>query len=331
MSVKPQVICLIGPTAIGKTSLAIELYQQGLPIDIISVDSAMIYKGLDIGSGKPSKAILVKIPHYLVDIREPYEIYTVADFCTDAIKLIKQSHANNRVPLLVGGTMMYFNALFNGLAKLPSSNQEIREDYYQQIATNGLDSLHLKLAAIDPIAAQKINPNDSQRIIRALEVYQVSGKCLTQWLSQDTVNEFNNFQSINFIMAPEDSDILPSKNTKQNNTRLMLHQAIATRFHQMLADGFIDEVKVLFDNPKITMDLPALKSCGYQQAWQYLLGEIDQDTMIEKSIITTRQLAKRQLTWLRSGYKTWDNTHWFNIYNNNLDYMKAEIIKVLNF
>jgi len=316
------VICLMGPTAIGKTDLAIDLYQEGLPIDIISVDSAMVYKGLNIGSGKPSKDLLDKIPHSLIDIRNPEDIYTVADFCQDVINLINKSHSNNRVPLLVGGTMMYFNALQNGLAKLPNSDIDIRESLYREIELNSLQSLYQQLEKIDSISARKINPNDSQRIIRALEVYRITGETLSELLSADyNSNLFGNYQSINIILAPE--DYLKSINTRKN-----LHENISKRFERMIIDGFIEEVEVLYNNPKIHRELPAIKSCGYRQAWQYLSGEINKETMIEKSIIVTRQLAKRQLTWLRSCNKNWPNTFWFNIYKNNV---KAEIIRVLNF
>ncbi len=315
----------MGPTAVGKTNLAIELYSelaQDRPIDIISVDSAMVYRGLSIGTGKPTEDILSRVPHELVDIREPYEIYTVADFCTDAQALIKHSHVNNRVPLLVGGTMMYFNALKNGLSTLPSSDPKIRAQLTQRIETEGLIELYKELQALDPLSASRINPNDKQRIMRALEVYLITGTNLTYFFSQPTqdvslAEDRDHPANINIILAP-------SNETK----RAELHKNIEVRFHEMLNKGFIEEVEALFHHDKVYRELPAIKSCGYNQVWQYLSGEITKEVMIEKSIITTRQLAKRQLTWLRSYRNTWDNITWLDGPERNL---LAKIIKVLNF
>lgn len=325
---KPQVICIMGPTAIGKTSLAIDLYDLGFPIDIISVDSAMVYKGLDIGSGKPTQDILNRVPHGLVDIREPFDVYTVADFYQDVLTLVRQSHANNRVPCLVGGTMMYFNALFNGLAKLPSSDPAIRSHIGNLIREHGLQKVYNDLAVIDPITAKKINANDTQRIIRALEVFIAVGQPMSELLKQTagTFSEFKNFACTNVILAPEPPEINVYKN--QSSPRIKLHEVIAARFHMMLDDGFIEEVELLYKNPNISPLLPAIKSCGYQQIWQYLAGELKYEAMVENSISATRQLAKRQLTWLRNGLRLWSNTHWLNVYET--DY-KAEIIKLLKF
>ncbi|MBP9721948.1 MAG: tRNA (adenosine(37)-N6)-dimethylallyltransferase MiaA [Gammaproteobacteria bacterium] len=319
---KLPVISLMGPTAIGKTDLAIRLYQalkaQNIVIDIISVDSAMVYRGLNIGSGKPEQEILANIPHGLVDIREPYDVFSVADFCQQALELIKISHDNNRVPLLVGGTIMYFNALQHGLAKLPSCDPLIRKTLEEQINHNGLNSLYSNLQEIDNKSAQKINPNDKQRIVRALEVYLTTGKPLSELLLNNTVNTFTGLNNINIMVAPDD--------------RSWLHNNIATRFHQMLDNGFIAEVESLLANSKITDDLPAIKACGYKQVWQYLLGETDRETMIERSIIATRQLAKRQLTWLRSCLQKWDNVTWLNAIDDCLvSKISTKIIKILNF
>lgn len=315
----------MGPTAIGKTSLAIELYiklAQEWPIDIISVDSAMVYRGLNIGTGKPTEDILSRVPHGLVDIREPYEVYTVADFCTDAQALIKHSHVNNRVPLLVGGTMMYFNALKNGLSTLPSSDPKIRAQLTQRIEAEGLLELYTELQTVDPLSASRINPNDKQRILRALEVYLITGRSLTFFLSQPTQDVF----SVNHTTYPSNRNIIiaPSNETK----RAELHKNIEIRFHEMLNNGFIEEVEVLFLQDKVHKELPAIKSCGYNQIWQYLSGEMTKEVMIEKSIASTRQLAKRQLTWLRSYRDTWDNITWLEGPERNL---LAKMIKVLNF
>lgn len=331
------VISLMGPTAVGKTDLAIDLYKllaDKLPIDIISVDSAMVYRGLNIGTGKPELSILQDIPHGLVDIREPYEIYSVADFCNDAIKLIKTAHLNNRIPLLVGGTMMYFNALRKGLSELPGANTEIRAELLNKFNANGLTSLYQELVVIDPIAAARINPNDKQRILRALEVYLATGKTknMTDLLNKNNNNFiFKKFNNINIIIAPEADELNKLDNRGQSDGRRLLHNRIEQRFYKMLDDGFIAEVENLYNNQLVTSDLPAMRSCGYQQVWQYLAGNITKKQMVEQSIIATRQLAKRQMTWLRSWDKTSDKTFWFNTYINSKEIITAEIIKILNF
>lgn len=304
------VICLMGPTAVGKTDLAIDLATKVFDIqfDIISVDSAMVYHGLNIGTGKPEASILLEVPHALVDIRQPYDSYSVANFCHDVDGLIKKSIKNNKIPLLVGGTMMYFNALQKGLAKLPKANPEIRQKLTQDLNLLGLHKLYADLQKVDPISAARINANDTQRIIRALEVYYNAGESLSNLLAQNSQQsnalvDTDNYNFINIILAPED--------------RAYLHKRIEQRFYSMLDLGFINEVQLLFNNPKVTADLPAIRSCGYRQIWQYLNGELSKPEMVDKSIISTRQLAKRQLTWLRQWPDTRDasntnNTKWFN-------------------
>lgn len=313
---KPLVICLMGPTAVGKTDLAIELYYQlnsELPIDIISVDSAMVYTGLNIGTGKPTAELLNKVTHKLVDIREPNDIYSVADFCFDALNCIKQAHENNRIPLLVGGTMMYFRSLQFGLAKLPSSDEAIRIKLINKLQQEGLTSLYNELLNIDAVAAGRINCNDTQRIIRALEVYYISGCNITELLAQDDTYLYRSltheYNVLNLVIAP--------------SLRSFLHDNIAKRFHQMLAMGFITEVDQLRTIKNFSLSLPALRSCGYRQVLQYLLGNFTEQEMIEKSIIATRQLAKRQLTWLRS----WDDAIWYDTLQST--YKAAVVDKII--
>lgn len=283
MSMSQSVICLMGPTASGKTALALKLAEL-FPIDIISVDSAMIYRGMDIGTAKPERAILDAIPHYLIDICDPSETYSVGDFYRDAYSQIEKSIKANRIPLLVGGTMMYFRALERGLAELPSANHEIRTALLAEAAEHGLEYLHQKLISIDPKAGARIHPNDKQRIYRALEVYYVSGKSISDYQA-DTQKESNiTFKWL--ALLPED--------------RALLHQIIAERFHAMLRDGLIDEVKKLYERSDLSLSLPSIRSVNYRQVWEYLSGETNYDAMVERAIAATRQLAKRQITWLRS-------------------------------
>lgn len=312
---KLPVICVMGPTAAGKTDLAIDLVTDlaggsadNSSIDLISVDSAMVYKGLNIGTGKPSMEILNQIPHQLVDIREPQEVYSVADFCHDAQKLIEQSHQANKIPLLVGGTMMYFKALQQGISELPSSDANVRKVLTNKLQATGLAELHQELMLIDAQSAQRINPNDTQRIMRALEVYYISGRSMSSLLEDNSVNLTQQNHYINIILAPND--------------RTFLHANIAKRFYSMLDAGFIAEVEQLYNNPNINENLPAIRSCGYRQIWQYLDGFFTKEQMIEKSIVATRQLAKRQITWLRQ----WSDATWYDTQSANY---KQKIINYL--
>jgi tRNA dimethylallyltransferase len=279
----PSIICLMGPTASGKTQLAIDLVQR-LPCEIISVDSAMVYRGMDIGTAKPTAAVLKIAPHRLLNIRDPAEAYSAAQFCDDALREVEDIIAQGKIPLLVGGTMMYFRALQKGLSDLPSANAEIREKLTSEALQCGWPAMHERLVMIDPVAAQRIHPHDSQRIQRALEVYEISGKNLTSWQQQGAKSLFQ-YQVINLAVSPVD--------------RAVLHERIAQRFAAMLAEGFMDEVQRLFQRGDLTLETPAIRSVGYRQAWEYLLGQYSFETMQEKAVIATRQLAKRQLTWLR--------------------------------
>lgn len=278
-----SVICLMGPTASGKTALAIELVQTK-PYQIISVDSAMVYRGMNIGTSKPDAATLARAPHWLIDICDPKEAYSAGEFRRDAITAIEKCHAENKIPLLVGGTMLYFRVLQQGLAALPQADIELREKIAAEAAVIGWEKMHALLQEVDSHAAQRINPNDSQRIARALEVYRLTGKTITE-LHTNT-QQLNNYEIINYALLPED--------------RAELHNRIAARFHSMLHAGLIDEVQALYNRGDLHLGLPSTRSVGYKQVWEYLSGEYNKDQMIEKAIAATRQLAKRQITWLRS-------------------------------
>jgi len=279
---EPSIYYLMGPTCSGKTEVVLALAKE-LPIAIISVDSALIYRTMDIGTAKPSKAQLEAAPHQLIDIIDPSESYSVAQFCTDATTAIEQALNNKQIPLLVGGTMLYFNALKNGLNDLPPSDPELRADLNQKLKTEGLASLYHTLCRLDP-AAKRLHQNDSQRILRALEVITLTGK---------PMNEFWQ-QSSNALPYDLKAYALMPTN------REVLHQRIATRFNAMLADGFLDEARALFDRHDLTANHPSMRCVNYRQAWHYFKGDLTHDEMTQKAIIATRQLAKRQITWLRS-------------------------------
>lgn len=280
----PLVVCLMGPTASGKTDLAMQIADH-LPVDLISVDSALIYRGMDIGTAKPDADTLQHYPHHLVDILDPAECYSAAEFREDALKLINAAHINQRIPLLVGGTMMYFNALLKGLANLPVSDPSLRAELEVRIQSDGIEQLHAQLHQLDPESAQRLHPSDTQRVQRALEVYLLSGQSITEhWRAQQAVQL--PFRSLCIGLMPED--------------RKWLHQRIALRFQMMLDAGFESEVRALHQRGDLHDGLPSIRCVGYRQMWQYFDGALDFEQMREKSIIATRQLAKRQFTWLRS-------------------------------
>ena len=276
------VLFLMGPTASGKTDLAIKI-SQNINSRLISVDSALIYQGMDIGTAKPDTETLKAHPHFLIDICKPSDTYSAQDFVNDATHQIELAFSQNKLPILVGGTSFYFNALEHGLSDLPESTLESREKYNQLVKVKGLDALYQSLQKIDPIAAQRIHANDSQRITRALEVFDISGKTLTEL--QGKKQGGLNCVIKKIILMPDRSE---------------LHQRIETRFHLMMEQGFMEEVRVLKTNTALHQDLPSIRCVGYRQAWQFLNNEIDETEMIERSIIATRQLCKRQSTWLRS-------------------------------
>lgn len=274
----------MGPTASGKTNLAIDLLSY-LPCEIVSVDSAMIYRGMDIGTAKPSKLVLSQTPHRLIDTHDPSEVYSAAEFRTDAISAIEEIFNKGSIPLLVGGTMLYFHILQNGIATLPPANPLIREQLKKALNDVGLKKLHERLSDIDPTAAQRIHPNDPQRILRALEVAMVAGKPLTELQRTLTLSPLP-YSFINVALLPND--------------RSLLHKAITARFDTMLDLGFIEEVEKLFKRSDLHSNLPAIRTVGYRQIWNYLLNTISYTEMHDLALIATRQLAKRQLTWLRS-------------------------------
>ena len=286
---QPPVICLMGPTASGKTALAMAL-QEALPCDIVSVDSALIYREMDIGTAKPTKAELAQYPHKLINLRDASESYSAADFCRDALAEIAEIRANNRIPLLVGGTMMYFKSLIEGISPLPTADPEIRKAIENEALVKGWQVLHGQLAEIDPVSAERIHPNDPQRITRALEVYRLTGNTLTQ-LTQIKGDKLGG-NVLQLAITPQE--------------RSTLHERIELRYQQMIDMGFEQEVVQLRARGDLHQDLPSIRCVGYRQMWQYLEGEFDHDEMIFRGICATRQLAKRQLTWLRS----WPNLHW---------------------
>ncbi|QFI56580.1 tRNA (adenosine(37)-N6)-dimethylallyltransferase MiaA [Aeromonas simiae] len=285
----PHAIFLMGPTASGKTDLAIAL-TRALPCDIISVDSALIYRGMDIGTAKPSQAELAAAPHRLIDILDPAQSYSAADFRRDALREMADIAGRGRIPLLVGGTMLYFKALLEGLSPLPSADPEVRRQLEDEAARLGWQALHDELKRIDPVAGARIHPNDPQRLSRALEVYRISGKTLTE-LTQ-TQGEALPYRVSQFAIAPEE--------------RGELHRRIELRFDLMLAGGFEQEVRQLYQRGDLTPDLPSIRCVGYRQMWDYLAGEVGYDEMRYRGIVATRQLAKRQMTWLRG----WPEVTW---------------------
>lgn len=300
---KPKIISLMGPTASGKTAYAMALYDK-YPIDIISVDSALIYRGMDIGSAKPTKEEQVKYPHKLIDICDPAESYSAANFRHDAIVEIEKSLSNGRTPLLVGGTMLYFKALIEGLSPLPAANSDIRDQIEEKANRLGWQAIHEELKKVDPVSAQRIHPNDPQRLNRALEVYLITGKSLTE-LTKESGDALP-YDIMQLAIMPED--------------RAELHQRIEQRFLQMLDQGFEDEVKKLMQRPDLHLNLPSIRCVGYRQMWEYLNGDTSYDEMVFKGICATRQLAKRQITWLR-GWK--QSITWLN--NDNIDSVLNQI------
>ncbi|MDX1536783.1 tRNA (adenosine(37)-N6)-dimethylallyltransferase MiaA [Arsukibacterium sp.] len=289
MSGTSPVIFIMGPTASGKTALAIELLQH-LPAELISVDSALVYRGMDIGTAKPSREELLQAPHHLLDMLEPWQSYSAADFRDDALRLISDIQQRGKIPILVGGTMLYFKALLDGISPLPPADSAIRATLEAEAAAIGWPAMHRQLQQIDPVAAERIHPNDPQRINRALEVYRLSGKTMTELTAQK--GEPFPYKVHQFAIAPTD--------------RALLHTRIAERFQQMLANGFEQEVAGLKSQPQLHPDLPSMRCVGYRQVWQYLDGEFSYDDMVAKGIAATRQLAKRQLTWLRG----WPEVNW---------------------
>ena len=277
-------VALMGPTASGKSELAVQLAQR-LNGEVISVDSALVYKGLDIGAAKPSLDERRGIPHWLIDIRDPAIAYSAAEFCQDAKQLIEKIVARGKVPILAGGTMLYFKALLEGLSPMPPSDPELRVRIESDAKKIGWPSMHERLARVDPESAQRIHPNHSQRIARAIEVWEVSGKPMSEWQDGGTGGLNTSYRWQQFALVYED--------------RAILHDRIAHRFDVMLNEGLIDEVRALYKRKDLHSELPAMRAVGYRQVWQYLDGDFPLEELRDRAVAATRQLAKRQLTWLR--------------------------------
>lgn len=287
---KPCVVFIMGPTASGKTDLAMQLCDR-LPCDLVSVDSAMVFKGMDIGTAKPTAEELAAYPHRLIDMLDPAEVYSAAQFREDALREIEQIQSAGRLPVLVGGTMLYFNALKQGLADLPQADAGIRARIEAEAAEKGWPAIHARLAEVDPEGAQRLKPNDAQRLQRALEVYELTGRPISQhWREQDEAEL--PFDILPLALVPDD--------------RAVLHERIEKRFDMMLSAGFEEEVRLLWERGDLHTGMPSVRCVGYRQMWSWFDGEYDHETMRYKGIVATRQLAKRQLTWLRG----WQGVHW---------------------
>lgn len=286
----PPAIFIMGPTASGKTALACALYDE-LDCELISVDSALVYKDMNIGTAKPTAEELARYPHHLIDIRDPSEPYSAADFREDVLRVMADVTARGKIPVLVGGTMLYFKFLLEGAADLPEANETVRKQIEDEAAEKGWPAIHEQLAQVDPESAARLNPNDPQRVQRALEVYRVTGKTLTEHWAQQQQQSIP-YNVVQFAICPKE--------------RKTLHERIELRFEQMLKEGFVDEVRALYQRGDLHEDLPAIRAVGYRQVWEYLDGKLSYDEMVFKGVVATRQLAKRQVTWLRS----WKNLHW---------------------
>ncbi len=280
----------MGPTAAGKTRLAFDICER-CDAEIVSVDSALVYRGLNIGSAKPTAAELARVPHHLIDIRDPSEVYSAADFRLDALAAMADITARGKLPLLVGGTMLYFKALIEGLADMPSVEPGVREAIEREAESKGWPALHGELQDCDPEVAAQIHPNHSQRIGRALEVFRSTGTPMSQWRAEQP-DEPLPYKTLQIAVAPAD--------------RSQLHLRIEQRLEAMFAGGFVDEVRALYARGDLKRNLPAIRAVGYRQVWEHLEGESDTQTMRERALVATRQLAKRQYTWLRK----WPDLRW---------------------
>ncbi|MCV6627235.1 MAG: tRNA (adenosine(37)-N6)-dimethylallyltransferase MiaA [Cellvibrionaceae bacterium] len=310
---RPKALLLMGPTASGKTDLALALAER-MPLEIISVDSALVYRGMDIGSAKPNAEELAAVPHHLIDIRDPAEPYSAADFVRDAEALAADIVSRGKLPLFAGGTMLYFKALLEGLADMPPADPQVRAQIEALATAEGWPEVHRQLALVDPESAQRIHPNHSQRLSRALEVYKVSGVTMSEWRhkqhEQGGGGFFDRYQLCQLAIGPRD--------------RSLLHRRIEQRYNAMIEAGLLEEVRALHRRGDLHIDLPSIRAVGYRQLWQHLEGQLTLTDAIEKAIVATRQLAKRQLTWLRA----WPELNWIYIDKDDGQLLtKAEIIQ----
>jgi tRNA dimethylallyltransferase len=320
----PPAIFIMGPTASGKTDLALQLCKR-LPCDIVSVDSAMIYRGMDIGTAKPCAAELAQAPHRLIDICDPVDTYSAADFRRDALAEMAKITAAGRIPLLVGGTMMYFKALLHGMSDLPSASPQVREQLVQQAQLQGWEALHRELAAADPVAARLIHPNNRQRLIRALEVQRLTGQPISSlWQAPDTIDKATNasaadnedYTYVTRWQADAGSSLpyTVAQLAIAPQQRQILHDRIRQRFLMMLDTGLLSEVEGLMARGDLNSSMPSMRCVGYRQAWEYLSGQCDHAVFVDKGVAATRQLAKRQLTWLRK----WPDVCWLDSDNKDI-------------
>lgn len=292
---QPPVIALVGPTASGKSSLALSIARQaaqlGHTIELISMDSALVYRGMDIGTAKPTQAEMKEIPHHGINLCEPHEVYSAAQFAKDASQWIQVIWDRGHIPMIVGGTMLYWRALAHGLSNMPAASPAIRFELDQLAQEKGWPYVHAQLSLVDPVTALRLQPNDSQRIQRAMEIYRISGKPMSDWLQEQPKH------------SGRREDLDPTFNLRlisiEPSDRKYLHSRIAERFDMMLAEGFLDEMRTLYKNPLLHPDLPSMRAVGYRQAWDYLSKQITFEEFKNQAIAATRQLAKRQLTWLR--------------------------------
>jgi len=320
---QPAILCIVGPTGAGKTHLAMALAEHakllGRTVEIISMDSALVYRGLDIGSAKPSKAEQAAVQHHLIDILEPTESYSAARFANDAKRLCEEIRDRGNIPIVVGGTMLYWRAWAYGLSSLPPADPKIRARLDEQGKLIGWPAMHAELAKVDPITAARLQANDSQRVQRALEVFEITGKPMSELLADAPSEDGREGSTI-----PEWIDLI----SLEPSDRSRLHQNLEKRFDEMLVGGLLEEVQLLRKNPDLHGDLPAIRSVGYRQVWEFLSGEVDQTEMRYKALAATRQLGKRQLTWLRAiaGRKTFDPFNPDEL-NAALEYCKKSLSK----